>query len=73
MEDQAVRSEKLKLLLAELFGEEHVGAYTASDDLRRVQARVWVDGLPFMYVYELDNATGEYKLRTLNSLGRAKL
>jgi len=73
MEDQACRSEKLKLLLAELFGEEHVGAYTASDDMRRVQARVWVDGLPFMYVYEVDDASGEYKLLALNGLGRAKL
>jgi hypothetical protein len=73
MDNQAARSEKLKLLLAELFGDEHVGAYTASADLRSVQARVWVDGLPFMYVYELDDACGEYKLKALNALGRAKL
>ena len=73
MDDQAARSEKLKRLLAELFGGEHVGAYTVSDDLRSVQARVWVDGLPFMYVYELDDASGEYKLKALNSLARAKL
>lgn len=72
MNDAIDRAEALKQLLSELFGDEHVGTYSVSEDLRRVQARVWVEGMPYMYVYEIGD-DNTYKLQALNSLGRARL
>jgi hypothetical protein len=60
-------------LLTELFGDAHIGHYTISEDGSHVQARVFQDGVPYLYIYEIDNEAGEYKLKTLNSLGRARL
>jgi hypothetical protein len=63
----------VKRLLAELFGDEYVGTYTIGEDGRSIQARVWVDGLPYLHVFERDEQSGAYKVVAMHALGRAKL
>jgi hypothetical protein len=65
--------ESIERLLSELFGDAYVGTYTLGKDGRSIQARVWVDGQPFLHVFERDAASGGYKVVAMHSLGRAKL
>ena len=61
-------------ILTELFDGEELGGFWVSDDLTKIQARVFVDGGGLVVqTYERDAETGKYKLTSYVPLGRARL
>lgn len=61
-------------ILEELFGGEDVGGFVISEDLAKIQARVFVDdGGLTLQTYERDPGTGKYSMTSYVPLGRARL
>ena len=60
-------------VLEELFGAGELAGFWISEDFKRIQARVFVDGQPSSQTWERDEQTGEYKLTGYSGLGRPRL
>jgi hypothetical protein len=67
-------SDAVRAILEELFDSEDIAGFIISDDLAKIQARVFVDdGSLVVQTYERDPQTGKYTLTSYVPLGRARL
>jgi hypothetical protein len=64
---------KARQVILELVGEAEIYGVKWSSDGGRIQARVLVEGLPYLQTFELDRDQGKYFLAAEQPLGQQKL
>jgi hypothetical protein len=73
MTDMPDPTEEMAQLVRELVGDVEIYGITSNSQGKQLQARVFADGAPYLYTFELDTATGKYRLARALPLGQQKL
>jgi len=70
---ETMNDSKARLLILELVGEADIYGVQWNADGSQIQARVFVEGLPYLQTFALDKDRGKYYLAAEQPLGQQKL
>ena len=65
-------ADDLREYVQQIVGDVELGNFTINEDRTSLHARVWVDGMPFLQVFERAPDEKDFKLVTMRALGQNK-
>ena len=68
-----LNEQEIREMIIELVGAEEIYGIQSSSNQDYIQARVFVDELPYLQTFRRDSETGKYHLESEQALGQQKL